>query len=233
MHVVCALVAGIVTGPDVAGFLHPLRWANHSTENLEVVTLNLTRLVLSVQVTLAGTQLPGRFVRRAWRPLASILGPGMVGMWLISSLLVWGICAPIPFLHALAVGACIAPTDPVLASTVIKGRWAEDHVPGRLARLISAESGANDGLGYPFLYLALWLIKDTDGGKNDTGHAIGMWIGETIGYVVLLSVVWGAAVGYIARKALKFAESMHYIDKESFYAFSILLTVSTAAFSHQ
>ncbi|KAJ2899230.1 Na(+)/H(+) antiporter-like protein [Zalerion maritima] len=224
-----ALIAGIISGPDVAELVVPIRWANHEVESLERVTLNLTRLALSIQVGLAACQLPGRFARTAWRPLTGILGPGMIGMWLVSSLLAWGICGPMPFLHALAVGACIAPTDPVLASTVLRGRWADGHVPGRLARLISAESGANDGLGYPFLFLALWLIKYTDGeeaGNDDeVGKAIGLWFGETIGYVVLLSVVWGAAVGWAARKALRLADSLNYVDKESFYAFSILLAI--------
>jgi NhaP-type Na+/H+ or K+/H+ antiporter len=165
---------------------------------------------------------------------------GMVGMWGVSSFLVWAICAiddgqgntfRIPFLHALAIGACVAPTDPVLAVTVIKGRFADKHVRPQLAQLISAESGANDGLGYPFLYFALYFIRyvggngehaDSAGGASE---AMKMFFGETIGFVVLLSVVWGALLGWLARRALKFCDSLSYVDRESFYAFTVLLAI--------
>lgn len=42
----------------------------------------------------------------------------------------------------------------------------------QLQRIILAESGANDGLGYPFLFLALYIIKYTgQGGLGQTGGA--------------------------------------------------------------
>ena len=71
-------------------------------------------------------------------------------------------------------------------------------MPKDLQRIIIAESGANDGLGYPFLFLALYLIKYT--GSANT--AMGMWFGETWGYTILLSVVYGATVGWIAKELL-------------------------------
>jgi NhaP-type Na+/H+ or K+/H+ antiporter len=168
----------------------------------------------------------------------------MVSMWAVSSFLVWAICAHpdaeagvkrMPFLHALAIGACIKPTDPILAATVVKGRWAGSHVPARLAQLIWAESGANDGLGYPFLYFALYLIKYVGGSgqylakEGGAGKAMEMFFGETVSFVVLLSIAWGVAVGYAARKGLKFAESLKYVDKESFYSFALVLAVCSAA----
>lgn len=56
---------------------------------------------------------------------------------------------------------------------------------------MSAESGANDGFGYPYLFLALYLSQYS-GGK-----AVGVWVYETCLYTVLLSVVYGAVVGYV------------------------------------
>jgi NhaP-type Na+/H+ or K+/H+ antiporter len=38
------------------------------------------------------------------------------------------------------------------------GRFAEKHVPLHVRNIILAESGANDGLGYPFLFIAIYLI---------------------------------------------------------------------------
>lgn len=226
---------GIVAGPRVTNFLRPERWAA-GDQQLRTATLDFTRLVLTIQFILTGVQLPARFLKHARRPVVAILSLGMLGMWVISSFLVWAICVVdnerMPFLHALTIGACIAPTDPVLAVTVIKGRWAENHVSPALAQLIQAESGANDGLGYPFLFFALYLIRYvggngeyTESGAGSAGTAMGMFFGETIGFVVLLSVAWGLVLGYAARRALRFANALRYVDKESCYAFSVILVL--------
>lgn len=62
-------------------------------------------------------------------------------------------------------------------------------------------SGANDGLGFPFLFLAIFLI-----GEPGTGHAIGKWIYETCLFQIALSCVIGIVVGYVARKILQWSE---------------------------
>lgn len=60
----------------------------------------------------------------------------------------------------------------------------------------------------------------------DTGAAIGKWAYWIMAYNILLSIVIGGVVGYIARKVLKFAEQRKLIDKESFLVFSVALAVS-------
>jgi len=145
--------------------------------------------------------------------------------WIISSLLVWALSENAAFLEALIVGACISPTDPVLANTVIKGRFADEQVPIDMAQLIAAESGANDGLEYPFLFLGLWLYRARRNSEFTTTEAMGLWFGDTWAYVVLLSVLWGAVVGYLAGKASKMCYSIRYVDRESFHAFPIFLVL--------
>ena len=151
----------------------------------------------------------------------------MVGMWLCSSLLVWAMVPNFPFLHALAIGACVTPTDPVLSNSIVKGKFADKNVPKDLQKIIVAESGANDGLGYPFLFLALYLIKYTgDGGESGgAGTAIALWFGETLGYQILLGTVYGAAVGWVAKELLHRAEERKFVDRESFLVFAITLAV--------
>lgn len=132
----------------------------------------------------------------------------MTVMWLTTSLLVWALVPNLPFLHALAIGSCVTPTDPVLSNVIVKGKFADHNVPKDLQQIIIAESGANDGLGYPFLFLALYLIKyvGTGGGAElaagGAPTAMGMWFGETWGYTIILSVVYGATVGWIAKELL-------------------------------
>lgn len=185
--------------------------------------------MLGVQLVIAGVQLPSKYMLRHWKSLALLLGPGMVGMWLSASLLIWAMVPNLPFLHALAVGACVTPTDPVLSNTIVKGQFADKNVPKDLQKIIIAESGANDGLGYPFLFIALYLIQYTqDGGAGQSGgagQAIGLWFAETWAYEIILGVAYGAATGYLAKELLHFAEERKYVDRESFLVFAITYAV--------
>ncbi|KAN0110222.1 Sodium/hydrogen exchanger family domain containing protein [Hyaloscypha variabilis] len=223
-----SLLAGVTFSPHATNFVKPLEYTG-SQENLNAVTLYFSRLVLGVQLVLAGVQLPSRYLQREWKPLALLLGPIMAIMWIASSLLIYAMVPHLPWLHALAVGACVTPTDPVLSNSIVKGKFADKNVPKDLQKIIVAESGANDGLGYPYLFLALYLIKYTgDGGLGQEGGArtaIGLWFGETLGYTILLSIIYGATVGWIAKELLHWAEEKKFVDRESFLVFAITLAL--------
>lgn len=205
-----------------------------SEEHLGTITLYFARLVLGVQLVLAGVQLPSKYLFREWKSMALLLGPAMTAMWVSSSLIIWGMVPKLSFLHALAVGACVTPTDPVLSNSIVKGKFADMNIPKDLQKIIIAESGANDGLGYPFLFLALYLIKYVgSGGAGQSGGAkvaMEYWFAETWGYTILLSIVYGATVGWIAKELLHWAEQKKYVDRESFIVFAITLAVSTIKF---
>ena len=224
-----SLVAGIIFSPHATNWIRPLDYADGVAENLDTITLYFTRLVLGVQLVLAGVQLPSRYLYTEWKSLALLLGPGMTLMWLSASLLIWAMVPHLSFLHALAVGACVTPTDPVLSNSIVKGKFADKNVPKPLQKIIIAESGANDGLGYPFLFLALYLIKYTQmggvGQSGGAGKAIGYWFGETWGYTIVLSVVYGIAVGWLAKELLHYAEEKKFVDRESFLVFAITLAL--------
>lgn len=225
---VISLLAGITFGPPALNWVRPIEYAG-SVANLENVTLFFTRLVLGVQLVLAGVQLPSRYLKKEWKPLALLLGPIMTAMWLATALLIWGLVPRLPFLHALAIGACVTPTDPVLSNVIVKGKFADHNVPKDLQKIIIAESGANDGLGYPFLFLALYLIKYIgDGGTSESGGsglAIGLWFGETWGYTIILSTIYGAVVGWVAKRLLRYCEDHKYVDRESFLVFALSLAL--------
>ena len=122
------------------------------------------------------------------------------------------------------------PTDPVLSNSIVKGKFADDHIPKELQRVIIGESGANDGLGYPFLFLALYLIKYTeDMGLGETGgasKAIGYWFAITWAYTIIMSTIYGAVVGVIFRMALRKARDRGLVEDESFFVFAVTLAVS-------
>jgi sodium/hydrogen antiporter len=202
---------GALLGP-VLNVLKPLSLAQGSLENVQRITFYLSRLVLGVQLVIVGIQLPQRFLVREWRSLAVLLLPGLTAMWLCSSFFIWLTVPGLSILPALAIGACVSPTDPVLSSSIVKGRFANKNIPAELRQIIIAESGANDGLGYPFLFLPLFLLLYTGSLAGSDSRAEGIltalqrWFGETWLYVVILSAVFGAAVGWITKELLHRAE---------------------------
>ena len=209
--------------------VRPLDYVQNNPHDLERATLYFTRLVLGVQLVLAGVQLPSKYLLFEWKSLLWLLGPVMTVMWLISSLLVWAMIPNLSFLHAMIIGACVTPTDPVLSNSIVKGKFADKNVPKALQKIIIAESGANDGLGYPFVFLGLFLLKFTSQGVESEGGvktAIGLWFGEILGYQILLGVAYGAVVGWVAKELLHSAENRKFVDRESFLVFAITLAVS-------
>jgi sodium/hydrogen antiporter len=153
----------------------------------------------------------------------------MLGMWIITSFLAWQLIPDLSLVQGLIVGACVTPTDPVLSNSIVKGTFADKHMSKPLQKIIVAESGANDGLGYLFLFLPLYLVKYT-GQAGGTGKAVTSFLNVTCLYTVLLSVVYGAVAGLIAKYVLFWAEKRRLVDRESFHLFVIALAVSLSPY---
>ena len=119
------------------------------------VTYELTRIVIAVQVLFTGIALPEKYVQKEWKSLSVLLVLIMTIAWFITALLIWGLVKNLTFLEALCISSAVTPTDPVLASSITSGQYAEEHVPENVRHIILAESGANDGLGFPFMFLAV------------------------------------------------------------------------------
>ncbi len=224
-----ALTVGIVTGPYVLNWIDPNGWASTGEENNYII-YQFSRLVVGVQVLFCGIALPARYLRHNAGSLAILLIFVMTCAWFIVALLIWALIPGLNFLESLCLSAAITPTDPVLANSITKGRFAEKHVPTPIRNLIVAESGFNDGLGVPFLFLSLYLMHRRPGGLDEgltVGQEIGRWIYGIAIYQVLLSCLYGAVVGYVARKSLKWAEQRMYIDKDNFLAYGLGLALFT------
>lgn len=225
---------GVAFGPNAADFIRPNAYAGcHGLSepecqgNLDNITMSFSRLVLGVQLVLAGVQLPSKYLQKELKPILLLIGPGMVCMWLATSLLIWALVGTPSVLHALAVGACVTPTDPILSAVIVKGKFADKNIPKDLQNLIIAESGANDGLGYPFLFFALYLIKFVGSGatSGSSKDAMGLWFALTWGYTILFSIIYGAVVGWVGKVLLHWAEERNYVDRESFLVFAIALAL--------
>jgi Na(+)/H(+) antiporter len=214
-----ATLCGVIFGPHGANLIDPESWGS-----VDITTLEFSRIVLVVQCFAVGVELPKYYMEKHWKSVTFLLVPVMTFGWLITSLFVWWLIEPLNFLESLVVAACITATDPVLASSVVgKGKFAK-RVPKHLRDLLSAESGCNDGMAFPFIYLSLYLIQDKQSARDVSFH----WIVYTILYECIFGAVYGFIVGYLARHGIKYAEKHELIDRESFLVFYFVLALFCA-----
>ncbi|CAK4031159.1 Na(+) H(+) antiporter [Lecanosticta acicola] len=215
-----ATLCGIIFGPHAAGLIDPLSWGN-----TDQITLEFSRIVLVVQCFAVGVELPKAYMERHWRSVVCLLVPVMTFGWLITSLFIWAFFYQhIGWLQSLAIAACVTATDPVLASSVVgKGKFAK-RVPKHLRDLLSAESGCNDGMAFPFVYLAIYII-DHYGHPSEVAYH---WFCFTILYECIFGAFYGVVVGYVARRLIRYAHERDLIDRESFLVFYFVLALFCA-----
>lgn len=218
-----ATIVGVIFGPHAADLINPMTWGN-----TDQVTLEFSRIVLVVQCFAVGVELPKAYMERHWRSVTFLLVPVMTFGWLVTSLFIWWMfLGKLSWLDSLCCAACVTATDPVLASSVVgKGKFAK-RVPKHLRDLLSAESGCNDGMAFPFIYLALYLIK-YQGASNIAGEVTFHWICYTVLYECIFGAFYGVCVGYAARRAIRFAHEKDLIDRESFLVFYFVLALFCA-----
>ncbi|KAH7419426.1 alkali metal cation/H+ antiporter Nha1 C terminus-domain-containing protein [Cadophora sp. MPI-SDFR-AT-0126] len=214
-----ATICGIIFGPHAANLIDPGTWGN-----TDQITLEFSRIVLVVQCFAVGVELPKYYMEKHWRSVVFLLLPVMTFGWLITSLFIWWMVLPLTWLEALVCAACVTATDPVLASSVVgKGKFAK-RVPKHLRDLLSAESGCNDGMAFPFIYLALYLVEYRPDSKEVAFH----WIVLTILYECVFGAFYGFMIGYIGRHGIKYAETHDLVDRESFLVFYFVLALFCA-----
>lgn len=210
-----ALCIGIVAGPEVLHWLHPGDWPH-----AHLILKEAARLAIAISVFGIALRTPKEDYRRLLRPWMLLLTLGMLVMWLSSAGLAWAILGLSP-LMALLLGAIITPTDPVVASSIVTGPFAERSLPDRLRATLSLESGANDGLGYLIVLLPIMLLDHAS-----PSAAFGQWLTEVLLVGVVLAVIVGAVIGYLVATALRRAERIGWIEKNALLGLSVALSLA-------
>lgn len=177
-------------------YVLPLQLPDPDPLKYIVVTERLTELVVLVALVGAGLRIDTPFGWRRWSTTWRLLGLTMplcilAGAWLGQHLLGLGLAS------AVLLGAALAPTDPVLASDVQVGGPGEGKEdPVRFA--LTSEAGLNDGLAFPFVWLAIalsLLATGTEPGGADPGW-LAHWLWLDVAWRVGGGVLIGWMVGY-------------------------------------
>ncbi|RCK59494.1 Na(+)/H(+) antiporter [Candida viswanathii] len=214
-----ASIAGLILGPHCLNWFNPISWGNS-----DYITLEICRIVLCIQIVAVAVELPKKYMMKHWLSVSIFLLPVMTFGWLIVGLFIWCLIPHFAFKDGLLVSACVTATDPVLAAAVVgKGKFAE-RVPGHLRNLLSAESGCNDGMAFPFIFLSLNLIIHAGNARE----IVKDWFLLTILWECLFGCLLGAVIGYVLRKLVAFAEEHNLIDRESFLAIFVFIAFISA-----
>lgn len=163
-------------------------------DTARVVLEHLTEVIVIVALAAAGLAVDKRARHGEWRHTTALL---LLAMPLtIAALAVLGLWAGLGLASAILLGAALAPTDPVLAREVAVGaptEGQEDHV--RLS--LTTESGLNDGLAFPFVWLAI-LVAGSGGWPDGAGWA--RWVAWDLGWRLAVACAVGAGVGWLVGR---------------------------------
>ncbi|BFZ56073.1 hypothetical protein PYCC9005_003115 [Savitreella phatthalungensis] len=209
-----AMVWGMTVGPGGLGLIAPDAWFDAGALREES-----TRFVLGIQCFVIGIELPRHYLRSTLKSLVVLLAPVMLLSWAICTALA---LALFPTLHlpvAAAIAACLCPTDPILAASILGGSHFSSRIPTRLRNLLKAESGGNDGTAIPLLWLAIYWMRD-----GEAGRVVKDWVLDTLLYECVGGVFVGAGLGWVANRVLKGASTRELVGETSYLAFYLLLS---------
>jgi NhaP-type Na+/H+ or K+/H+ antiporter len=180
-------------GAAVAIRFAGLDWVD-PIEDAEFVD-HLTEIAVIVALFSAGLKLDRPLTLGAWGSTARLLLIAMPLTIGLVALLGWQLLG-LPIAVAVLLGACIAPTDPVLAGDIGVGPPGDEdeHEPNFA---LTSEAGLNDGLAFPFVLLGLWMAEETGSGW------VREWLTADVAYAIAAGLAIGGAVGIVAAWSVK------------------------------
>ncbi len=145
----------------------------------------VTEIVVVIALMGAGLKIDRPFSLRGWQTAWRLLGVAMP-LTIVSMMLLAHYFGGFAWPGALLLAATLAPTDPVLASSVGVGPPGTGE-EGEIRFGLTAEAGFNDGLAGPLVTLAILLTSAT----------FTQFAGRWAGVDMLATIVGGGAVGWI------------------------------------
>ena len=196
-----------ITGPLVftlAGFLlgnHywgpvPIDAEAPSVHLLAELTLAMLLFSDAVRVNVAD-------LKHDFRVPARLLGIGLPLTLIFGTVAAVVLFGDFSWALALFIGAALAPTDAALSAQVINDK----RIPMRVRRVITVESGLNDGIVTPIVVFALALVAGQLGThRGDDDATIRPLLEMGIGTAVGVAFGWGGA------KLIAFASRRNWIS---------------------
>lgn len=206
----------------LGGFLFfletPLPWPNPVWEI--DMTLRFSELVVIISLMVAGLKIGLNYSWKEWRNPLRLIGFTMP-LFMLTVFLISYFILDFDGPVALLLAAVLAPTDPALASEIQlnkKQTVATKNVG--VEYNLTAEAGLNDGLAFPFVFLAILWSKNETLGFDEWKEWLWYYLFFKIIIGVIVGIVIGFAYSYFTKKL-----AMHKVRKihQAFVALSLTL----------
>ncbi len=185
---------GILVGPKVLGEVD-LSSSGSMVRTLAEATLALVLFSDASRINL-------RELRRDANVPVRLLGIGLPLTIILGGLVAAAVFGQISIEEAVIIGVVLAPTDAALGQAVVTNQ----RVPARIRQGLNVESGLNDGICVPLLFIAVAAAdvhSDLAGGRSASTLVF-----QEIGY----GIVGGVAAGVLVAAIIRFAKPRKLID---------------------
>jgi NhaP-type Na+/H+ or K+/H+ antiporter len=163
----------------------------------------LAEATLTVVLFADASRIDMRTLRREYSVPARLLGLGLPLTIAFGALLAAALFGALSVPEAVVLAVLLAPTDAALGQAVV----TEPRLPSRIRQGLNVESGLNDGICVPLLFIVL-AVAEADAGEVGAAHAVRL-VAEEIGYGILGGIIAGAVAG----AALTFAGARGLIER--------------------
>src|SRR6476659_9176315 len=183
---------GLVFGVDALGLVDPAA----TGESIKV----LAEATLAVVLFADASRIDLRALRREYTVPARLLMIGLPLTIVLGAIVASFIFQKLSLTEAVVIAVLLAPTDAALGQAVV----TEPRLPSRIRQGLNVESGLNDGICVPLLFIAL-AVAEADAGSIGDAHAARV-VAEQIGFGLCGGVIGGlvtaAAVVVGTRRGL-------------------------------
>ena len=176
---------GVLIGPEVAGEVDP------SPSGAAVRTL--AEATLAVVLFADASRIRLDVLRREYAVPLRLLGIGLPLTIALGAVLAAVVFKQLTIAEALVLSVLLAPTDAALGQAVV----TDPRLPSRIRQGLNVESGLNDGICVPLLFIVL-AAADVQS-HVASGHHVVTILAEEIGYGFVGGVGAGLLVAAVVR----------------------------------
>ncbi|GAA0880831.1 cation:proton antiporter [Algoriphagus jejuensis] len=188
----------------------------------QTLTLHLAELIVIISLMGAGLKIERPFSFAAWTAPIRLLTVAMLLCIAIAALFGYFLLG-LGLASSVLLGAVLAPTDPVLAADVQVGPPNDKKTSSETQFSLTAEAGMNDGMAFPFTWLAITLGLMSVGEGGGLSHWFSFHLLYRIGMGVAIGGVLGYGIAYLVFDLAKKHRFLH--TRDGFLAIASTLLV--------
>lgn len=198
----------------------PLLWPNPLWGDRGL--MYFAEIIVIISLMGAGLKIGANYSWKSWRKPLLLLFITMP-ICMVSAFFLGQYFLLMSLPSSLLLAAVLAPTDPVLAAEVqLKEPQEQENDESKIRFTLTSEAGLNDGVAYPFSYLAVMVAQ----AGSWAAFNFEKWFWDKL----LLKIALGILIGFVIGRIVGFLlhRLYHHAGVESFVGFLALsLTITT------